>query len=86
MHTAILQVALMHHGDSFVRLLSQKMEIAGSTISRYATGVARPMGGGMSMGVRETHTLLVTMRQQSIRDHNAMVLFMRHTGICSDDD
>lgn len=86
MRSAIMHAALMHRHVAFIRGLREKLEIAGSTISRYATGVARPMDNVMKMVVREARAILTALRVQSVREHNAAILAARHSGICSGDD
>ncbi len=85
--SALLHAQLMGRGDAFRRELSETLEISGTTISRYAAGVARPMGNVSAMVVRESHKILVALYEQAVKSNNAMVLFMRHVGEgCSDDD
>ena len=84
--SGLMHAALMCKGDEFRRRLSEKLEIGGSTISRYATGVAHPHNSVKTMVVRESHKLLVAMREQAIKEHNSMVLFMRNMGGNNDPD
>lgn len=80
MRSALLFSTYLFRGERFILALKDKVECAGSTIARYATGVARPGPAVMKLVVSETHKLLVEMDEQARKEHGAMVAYFRNLG------
>ena len=83
--SALMQATLMRRGERFIQELSEKTEVGGATITRYARGVSRPMPGMMRVVVSKAREILLSTREQYTRENSEIMMYIRHGAFWGDD-